>query len=235
MNIRGKVALVTGANRGLGQAFVQALLAAGAAKVYAAARHPGSIAIPGAEAIALDITDAQSVAAAARYCQDVDLLINNAGIFQPGSLLAAEATRALRAQLDTNLFGTLAVTQAFVPVLRKRGGGAVVNILSVLSWIAIEGSGAYSASKAAEWAVTNSLRNELRGDNIQVIGVHPAYIDTDMTAGVTAAKTRPEDVVSEVLNAVEQGLNEVLVDDTGRAVKQSLSSATAAAYLNTAR
>ncbi|WP_343548815.1 SDR family oxidoreductase [Ralstonia sp.] len=230
MDIKGKTILVTGANRGLGRQFTQALLAAGAAKVYAGARDPQSVTQPGVEAVRLDVTDAESITAAAAALTDVDVVINNAGIMQPASLLASGDIGAIHKIFDVNVWGLLAVTQAFAPVLKRNGGGVVVNVLSVLSWVALPGSGAYSASKAAAWALTNGLRHELRSQGTRVVGVHPAYIDTDMTAGVTAPKSTPEQVVAEVLRALADGRDEVLVDDVGRHVKQSLSSA-APAYL----
>jgi len=234
MEIQGKVAFVTGANRGLGREFVKALLAGGAAKVYAAARDVTRIDIPGAQAIALDVTSADSIAAAVAQCGDVDLLINNAGIMSLGSLLDSNSADSLRHHMETNLFGPLALSQAFAPILKAQGGGAIINILSVLSWIAIQGSGPYSISKAAAWSLTNGLRNELRSKQTQVVGVHPAYIDTDMASASKAPKTKPEDVVRSVLEGLAQGLEEILVDDTGRSVKKTLSTPEAY-YLMTSR
>lgn len=228
MEIKGRTILVTGANRGLGRQFTQALLAAGAAKVYAGARDPQSVTQPGVQAVRLDVTDAESIAAAAAVLTDVDVVVNNAGIMQPASLLASSDIGAIHKIFDVNVWGLLAVTQAFAPVLKRNGGGVVVNVLSVLSWVALPSSGAYSASKAAAWALTNGLRHELRSQGTRVVGVHPAYIDTDMTAGVAAPKSTPEQVVAEVLRALADGRDEVLVDDVGRHVKQSLSSATPA-------
>lgn len=228
MEIKGRTILVTGANRGLGRQFTQALLAAGAAKVYAGARDPQSVTQPGVQAVRLDVTDAESIAAAAAVLTDVDVVVNNAGIMQPASLLASSDIGAIHKIFDVNVWGLLAVTQAFAPVLKRNGGGVVVNVLSVLSWVALPSSGAYSVSKAAAWALTNGLRHELRSQGTRVVGVHPAYIDTDMTAGVAAPKSTPEQVVAEVLRALADGRDEVLVDDVGRHVKQSLSSATPA-------
>ncbi|MFP4593726.1 SDR family oxidoreductase [uncultured Ralstonia sp.] len=230
MDIRGKTILVTGANRGLGRQFTQALLAAGAAKVYAGARDPKTVTQPGVHPVRLDVTDAESIAAAAAQLTDVEVVINNAGIAQRVSLLAPENTEAVKGIFDVNVWGLLAVTQAFAPVLKRNGGGTVVNVLSVLSWLAMPTSGAYSASKAAAWGLTNGLRHELRGQGTRVVGVHPAFIDTDMTAGINAPKSSPEHVVGEVLRALAEDREEVLVDDVGRNVKQSLSS-DAPAYL----
>lgn len=233
MKIQGSTALVTGANRGLGLAFAQALLAGGAAKVYAAARDPSTITLPGARPLRLDITRPADIEAAARACPDVTLLINNAGVLQPSGFLAANAESAVRASLETNFFGTLALSRAFAPVLKANGGGALVNMLSVLSWLVLPQIGAYSASKAAAWALTNGLRNELRAQGTQVVGVHAAYIDTDMAKNVNAPKTKPGVVVQQVLAAVEAGREEVLADEVTRGVKQGLS-AEAASYLRAA-
>ncbi|KND55355.1 Short-chain dehydrogenase/reductase SDR [Candidatus Burkholderia verschuerenii] len=226
MQIKDKVVLVTGANRGLGKQFVKSLLQAGAAKVYAAARDPGSIDIPGAQAIRLDVTNAEDIAAAAAACGDVQIVINNAGAVTHGLLTDAASTPSVRDLLEINTFGPLAITQAFAPILKRNGGGAVVNILSVLSWLALPGSGAYHVSKAAAWAATNALRAELREQGTLVVAVHPGYIDTDMTAKIDAPKISPLDVVNQVLAAVETNQEEVLVDETGRAVKRSLSTDT---------
>lgn len=231
MDIRGKVVLVTGANRGLGKAFVTALLQAGAAKVYAAARDLNNLDIPGSHPVQLDITDDASVRQAAVQCADIDVLINNAGYMKYGSLLADDSVESLREHLEINTIGTLQMARAFAPVLAKQGGGALINILSVLSWANINESGPYSASKSAQWALTNGLRNELLEQKTLVIGVHPGYIDTDMASGVEAAKTSPQDVVHKTLNALKDEVKEVLIDDAGHWVKSTLSAADAA-YLS---
>ncbi|QSN63352.1 SDR family oxidoreductase [Caballeronia sp. M1242] len=225
MQIKGKVVLVTGANRGLGKQFAKSLLQAGAAKVYAAARDPGSVDIEGVEAIRLDVTKPADIAEAAAKYTDVQIVINNAGALARGALVDPASTQGMRDLFEVNVIGPLAVTQAFAPTLKKNGGGAVINVLSVLSWVALPDAGAYSASKSAAWAVTNALRGELRGQGTLVVGVHPGYIDTDMVAEVDAPKTSPASVVEQVLAAVERDEEEVLVDDTGRGVKQSLSTA----------
>jgi NAD(P)-dependent dehydrogenase (short-subunit alcohol dehydrogenase family) len=224
MKIQNRVALVTGANRGLGLAFTRGLLAAGASKVYAAARDPSTIRLPGVHAIALDVTRDDSVAAAVAAAGDVDLLINNAGVSRRSSLLAGDAIDKLEAELETNLFGVLRTSRAFAPVLARNGGGAIVNMLSVLSWVAIPTSSTYSTSKSAAWGLTNALRHELRGQGTQVVGVHVGYIDTDMTSGITAPKLSPEEVVRAVLGGVEAGQDEVLVDELSQQVKQGLAA-----------
>jgi NAD(P)-dependent dehydrogenase (short-subunit alcohol dehydrogenase family) len=219
MNIQGSIALVTGANRGLGLAYARALLAAGARKVYAGARDPSSVTLPGVIPVKLDVTRPEDIAAAAAQCGDVNLVINNAGIIAPDPLLAADGTDSLRRVMETNLYGILGVSQAFAPVLRANGGGALVNMLSALSWASLPGTGAYSVSKAAAWALTNGLRNELREQGTLVVGVHAGYIDTDMVKDVDAPKTSPEAIAQATLEAIVAGAPEVLADETARQVK----------------
>lgn len=225
MKIKGSTVVVTGANRGLGRAFTEALLAAGAAKVLAGARDPATVDVPGAIPVRLDVTDPDSIAAVAREHGDVDLVINNAGISEKlGGLLDPTGRGSLDRQLATNLFGVLNVSQGFAASVRAKHG-AIVNVLSALSWISLPDSSSYSVTKAAAWALTNGLRNELRADGVQVLGVHVGYIDTDMVRQVTAAKTAPRDVVAAVLKALENGDEEVLVDDTARQVKAGFGAA----------
>jgi NAD(P)-dependent dehydrogenase (short-subunit alcohol dehydrogenase family) len=219
VKIKGSTALVTGANRGLGLAYARALLAAGAAKVYAAARDPASVKEPGLVPVRLDVTNAAEVEAAATACSDVDIVINNAGIIGDDDLLSSGGNAQLRRTLETNLFGVLSVSNAFAPVLKKNGGGALVNMLSALSWASLPGTGAYSVSKAAAWALTNGLRNELREQGTLVVAVHAGYIDTDMVANVTAPKSKPEDIAQRVIEALLADQPEVLADETSRQVK----------------
>ena len=228
MNLQNSVVFITGANRGLGLAFAQAALAAGARKVYAAARDPSTVTLPGVVPVKLDVTDPAQIAAAVAACPDVTLLVNNSGISRGSSFLGTDAMAAARAEFETNFFGPWAVAQAFAPVLQANGGGAVLNVLSVLSWLTIPGVATYSASKAAAWSLSNGLRNELRAQGTQVTSLHVAYMDTDMTRGLDAPKAAPLDVARLALQGVEAGLAEVLADDTTRHVKQSLSSATPA-------
>jgi len=224
MNIQNSVALVTGANRGLGLAFARELLARGARKVYAAAREPSSITLPGVVPVRLDVTRSEQIEALARDAPDVTLLINNAGIIRAGSLLEADALAAARAELETNYLGPLATSRAFAPILAHNGGGAIINVLSVLSWVALPTTATYSASKAAAWALTNGLRNELRPQGTQVLGLHVGYIDTDMVRAINAAKSTPEDVVQKTLDALEAGREEILADEVSNAVKRGLSA-----------
>ncbi len=228
MQLKNAVVFVTGANRGLGRAFAEAALAAGAAKVYAAARDPAAIDLAGVVPVRLDVTDPAQVAAAAAQCGDVTLLINNAGVSQGAGVLAADAIATARHHFETNVFGVWALTQAFAPVLQANGGGAVLNVLSVLSWLTLPGLAPYSASKAAAWALSNGLRAELKAQGTQVTSLHVGYMDTDMTRGLDAPKSAPADVARLALQSVESGAFEVLADDVSRQVKQSLASATPA-------
>jgi NAD(P)-dependent dehydrogenase (short-subunit alcohol dehydrogenase family) len=223
MKIRDSVAFVTGANRGLGLAFAQELLAAGARKVYAAARHPDSITLDGVVPVRLDVTDPESVAAAARAGSDVNLLINNAGIAYWTGFLESDSVERARSEMETNYFGMLALSRSFAPLLKKNGGGALVNVLSMLSWVALPSAGTYSASKSAAWALTNWLRTALRAQGTQVLGVHAGLIDTDMTSAFDRPKSKPADVVRQIFAALEAGRDEVLVDDLTRQIKAGLS------------
>jgi NAD(P)-dependent dehydrogenase (short-subunit alcohol dehydrogenase family) len=230
MKIQGSTVLITGANRGLGLAFAKAFLAAGAKKVYAGARDPATVTLPGVVPVKLDVTNPQDAAAAAAFAADVDIVVNNAGINGLPSVLDAEADSNLRRIMETNVYGILHVSQAFAPVLKKNGGGALVNMLSALSWLSLPTTGAYSVSKAAAWALTNSQRGELREQGTQVLGIHAGYIDTDMVAHVDAPKTSPTDIAQRTLEALERGESEVLADDTSKQVKAGFN-ATPAAYL----
>jgi NAD(P)-dependent dehydrogenase (short-subunit alcohol dehydrogenase family) len=229
MDIQDQVALVTGANRGIGRTFVEELLARGARKVYATARRPEAIDIPGVEVVRLDLTDPASVTAAAEVAQDVMLVVNNAGISTGAGLLTGDMTE-IRREMDTHYFGTLGVIRAFAPVLAANGGGGFVNILSALSWFAAPGSGGYAAAKAAEWNMTNALRLELAGQGTLVQGVHLGAADTDIMAGYDGPKIDPRDVARAALDGVAAGEIEVVVDDWSRMVKDSLSADPKAFY-----
>jgi NAD(P)-dependent dehydrogenase (short-subunit alcohol dehydrogenase family) len=231
MNISGSVALVTGANRGLGRVLAGQLLDRGAKTVYAAARDPRSIADDRLVPVALDVTDPESTRRAAEAAGDVTLLVNNAGRAGAGSLLTADLD-AVRAEMETNYLGPLRVIRAFAPVLARNGGGAVVDVLSVTSWLAVPSSGSYAASKAAAWSLTNSVRAELRGQGTLVIGAHMGYMDTDMTAHLDVDKIAPAEVASQILDAVAAGAEEVLADDVTREVKQLLSGPPAGLVLS---
>jgi NAD(P)-dependent dehydrogenase (short-subunit alcohol dehydrogenase family) len=226
--VAGSTALVTGASRGLGSAFVAALLERGATRVYAAARNPDDVRARFGDdarvvALQLDVTDARSVRAAATVATDVDLLVNNAGIGDGGSVFGPDGIDTLRRQLETNTLGPLLVTRDFAPTLEANGGGTVVNVLSVLSWVTMAPTSAYSASKAAAWSLTNATRGELAAQGTRVVGVHVGYLDTDMAAHVDGPKTDPAALAAQVLDAVEAGADEVLGDDLSRGVKSGLS------------
>src|SRR6476661_1220672 len=228
----GAVVLITGANGGLGREFVRQALHRGSRKVYASARNPQAWDDPRVTALPLDVTDQDSVDAAAAAAGDVTVLINNAGTTGPGMLLDADLDD-VRNLFETNVFGPLAVAQAFAPVLAGNGGGALVDIHSALSWLAR--GGAYSASKAALWSLTNSLRLELSAQGTQVVGVHLGYTDTPMIAGLDVHKEDPADIVREVFNGLETGAHEVLADDTSRFVKDQLSQPLTVMYPELAR
>lgn len=222
MDIKGSVALVTGANRGLGAAFVRGLLEAGASKVYAAARKPFESNVPAVVPIELDVTDPAQVAARAAELGDVNLVINNAGVATSADILGPTAADAFSTDFATNVLGPLAVASAFAPSVVASRNGAIVNVLSVMSWVTLPGSGSYAASKAAAWSLTDGLRLALRPQGVLVVGVHAGYLDTDMAAHITTPKTAPEDVVRQVLEALAAGREEVLVDDLTRYVKAGL-------------
>jgi NAD(P)-dependent dehydrogenase (short-subunit alcohol dehydrogenase family) len=229
MEIKGKVGFVTGANRGLGRAFAQALLDAGAAKVYAAARDPSAVSQAGVTAIRLDVTDPASAVAAAAVASDAHIVVNNAGITEHKPLLSEDGEAALRRIMETNLYGILSVSRSFAPVLRANGGGALVNMLSALSWLSPPSS-PYSVTKAAAWALTNGLRNELRDQGTLVMAVHAGYIDTGMTASIDVPKARPEDIAARFIEGLLAGSEEVLTDDASKRAKLGLN-ATPAFYL----
>jgi NAD(P)-dependent dehydrogenase (short-subunit alcohol dehydrogenase family) len=235
MKIENSVALVTGANRGFGLALTQALVARGAAKVYAAARDPGSVTLPGVVPLRLDVTDPAQVAAAAREAGDVTLVINNAGIASTTALLAPEASAAIRREIETNALGTLEVARAFAPILARRGGGGLVDILSVVSWVSSPLLATYAVSKSAAWSITNGLRNELRAQGTYVAGVHVGFVDTDLTRGIDASKQDATHVAAVILDGVAAGLEEIIVDDFSHQVKLSLSTPKAAYLLPRSR
>jgi len=229
MQIEGAAALVTGANRGLGAAIAQALVDAGV-KVYGGARDTTTITNPDVIPVLLDVTSLDDIAGAARTCGDVSIVVNNAGILRQASSLAAGSIDAARAEMETNFFGAMQMAQAFAPVLRENGGGALVNVLSVLSFISMPQGATYSASKSAAWSLTNALRIELRQQGTLVVAVHAGFIDTDMAAGVAGDKVSPESVAAQIVAAVENGEEEVLADPTSRAVKASLADDITALY-----
>jgi len=231
MQVSGSIALVTGANRGIGKRFVEELLERGAAKVYATSRRPEAIDFddPRVVTLRLDLLDEQSMTDAAAAASDVTLLVNNAGISTGTNLIGSDLA-SVRLELDTHFFGTLGVIRAFAPVLAANGGGAIVNIHSALSWFSYNGANAYSVAKAAEWAMTNGIRLELAAQGTLVQGVHLGAADTDIMANYTGPKIDPRSVPVAALDGVEAGAIEILVDDWSRHVKQSLAADPAEFY-----
>jgi NAD(P)-dependent dehydrogenase (short-subunit alcohol dehydrogenase family) len=225
MKIENAVVLVTGANRGIGQAFVRALLARGARKVYAGARDPATVTQAGVQALRLDVNRPEDVAAAAALASDVTLVINNAGIAQPGGFLAPDSEDVARRIFETNFFAMLRMSKAFAPILKANGGGALLNVLSVASWVNGGELAAYSASKSAAWSLTNALRNELAVQKTQVLALHMAYVDTDLTRGFDVPKSSPEQIVERALDGLESGLHEVLADELTVQVKHGMTTA----------
>jgi NAD(P)-dependent dehydrogenase (short-subunit alcohol dehydrogenase family) len=219
---RGVSSPVTGAGRGLGRVFTERLIERGASIVYGGARDPSTITVPSVVPVPLDITDPYQVNAAAKRCVEVDIVINNAGVMRQSPLLAAPDIDHARDEMQTNYFGTLSMCRAFAPVLAANGGGALVNVLSVVAWFASPSNGSYCASKSAEWALTNDARIELRRQGTLVIGVFASFIDTDMAAGVDLAKISPRSVVDQTLDGIAAGAEEILTDDRTRAIKAAL-------------
>jgi NAD(P)-dependent dehydrogenase (short-subunit alcohol dehydrogenase family) len=228
MNIDRSIALVTGANRGLGASFTDALFERGAAKVYAAVRQPETITDPRVVPIRVDITDPDSIADAARQAGDVTLVINNAGVSTRTPILGDPA--GLRQELEVNYLGPIAVARSFAPVLADNGGGALVNVLSVLSWVTLPATAGYSAAKSALWSATNALRLTLAEQHTLVVAVHVGYMDTDMAAAVTGPKANPRTVAEATLEAVQAGEPEVLADDLSRQVRAALSGPLSGLY-----
>lgn len=223
MKIENAVVLVTGANRGLGLAFARELLARGARKVYAGARDPATVTQAGVEPLRLDVNKPDEVAAAAALASDVTLVINNAGIAQAGGFLAPDSEEVARRLLETNFFAVLRMSKAFAPVLAANGGGALLNVLSVASWVNGGELAAYSASKSAAWSLTNALRSELAPQKTQVLGLHMAYVDTDMTSSFDVPKSSPEDIVRRALDGLEAGQDEVLADEITQQVRRGMA------------
>ncbi|MGW0504383.1 SDR family oxidoreductase [Micromonospora sp. NPDC003241] len=231
MNIADQIALVTGSNRGIGRQFVLELLDRGASKVYATARRPEILDFDDSRVVPLrlDLLDHESVVAAAATARDVTLLVNNAGIATGAPLVTGELTE-VRREMDTHFWGTLDVIREFAPVLAANGGGAIVNVLSALSWFAGPGTGSYAAAKAAEWNMTNGVRLELAAQGTLVQGVLLGAADTDITADYDGPKIDPRDVPRRALDGLAAGSIEVIVDDWTAMVKASLAGDPAPFY-----
>jgi NAD(P)-dependent dehydrogenase (short-subunit alcohol dehydrogenase family) len=228
MDIQNSVAVVTCANRGLGRNFAAELVKRGA-KVYAGARNPDSIDLPDVVPLRIDITDPKSVEAAAATASDATLLINNAGIDTHTDLLDGDLDK-IRLEMETHFFGTLQTTRAFVPVIEANGGGAVLNVLSVLSWVHIAPHEAYSTAKAASWAMTNALRVQLEPKGIRTTALHVGYMDTDLVADIDSPKGDPAVVAALALDGVQAGAYEVLADELSKNVRAGLAADVTALY-----
>jgi len=230
MQIKGQVALVTGANRGIGRAFVEGLMAAGATTVYATARNPERLTdlverYPGkVVALKLDITNAADIAAAAERCRDVSLLVNNAGINQQAGLIRAGDLAHARAEIETNYLGPLAMCRAFAPILKANGGGAIVNMLSVLARVNLPMYGSLSASKAAALSMTQGVRAELAAQGTLVVGVLPGACDTEMEPNFPPPKLPPADAAGAALDAVERGIEDIYPGDMATGMSQGLAA-----------
>jgi len=223
MKLRNSVVFVTGANRGLGLAFAREALARGAAKVYGGMRNPSGFSVPGIVPVKVDVTDPASVRAAAALCGDTTLLVNNAGVGYPGFPLDTSMEELSRRIFETNYYGVIRTTQAFAPVLAGNGGGAIVNVLSNVTWHPLPLLSAYSASKAAAWSFTNTLRLQLKEQHTNVLALHVGFVDTDLIKSLQVPKSDPADVVRQTFDALEAGREEVLADEGTRVVKQRLS------------
>jgi len=228
-SLNGAVVLVTGANGGIGGHFVREALARGAAKVYATARTPRTWEDDRIVPLRLDVTDPASIRAAVEAASDVTILINNAGASPSTPGILTHSEEEIRHNVETNFLGPLFLARAFAPILSARGGDtAIIDIHSALSWYAV--AGIYSATKAALWSATNSLRIELLPTGVQVVGVHVGYVDTAMAVSVTDPKVDPAVLVSTVLDATEAGEYEVLADSTSVQLKAGLSAPLEAVY-----
>lgn len=228
-SLNGAVVLVTGANGGIGTQFVTEALERGAAKVYASARSPRTWDDERVVPLTLDITDPASIRAAVESAPDVTVLINNAGVSVSSPGILSHTDEEIRRNVDTNFTGPLFLTRAFAPILAEKGGNtAIIDIHSALAWYAV--AGIYSATKAALWSVTNSLRLELAPAGVQVVGVHVGYVDTTMAAHATEPKLDPAVLVASVFDATEAGEFEVLADDTSVQLKAGLSAPLEAVY-----
>ncbi|MFF1306882.1 SDR family oxidoreductase [Streptomyces sp. NPDC058307] len=227
-SLNGAVVLITGANGGLGTHFVHEALARGAAKVYATARSPRTWDDERIVPLALDVTAPTSIDAAVAAAPDVTMLINNAGAIPPSASLFDITEADIRANMETNFFGPVFLARAFAPILAAKPESALVDVHSVASWYAF--GGAYSASKAALWSATNSLRIELAPKGVHVTGVHMGYVDTPMAANADGPKLLPAELVTTVYDAVEAGEYEVLADELTVQVKSALSGPVEALY-----
>ncbi|SEE48429.1 Short-chain dehydrogenase [Rhizobiales bacterium GAS191] len=224
MDIAHSTALVTGANRGIGRALVHALLAAGAAKVFAAARSveklDGLLGDRRIVAVPLDVTSERSVSALAERAGDVTLLINNAGVLDFGTVLETPR-EAFERNFGTNFYGVLSMSRSFAPVIERNGGGAIVNILTLVALASMPGLGVYNASKAAAWSLSQSLRAGLASRMVAVHSVFPGAVDTDMLAGVDMPKTSPADVARAIVDGVAKSVEDIFPDPMSASVYEA--------------
>ncbi|MEU5282161.1 SDR family oxidoreductase [Streptomyces asoensis] len=230
MDIRNATALVTGANRGIGRSFVTELQNRGVKKVYAATRRPESVPdTPGVIPLKLDVTDPADIRQAVTEASDTTLLINNAGV-STFARLTDGAEEDIQREMQTNFFGMLGMVRAFAPILGTNGGGGILNVLSIMGWMAYEHSNSYGASKAAAWALTNGVRYELADQGTQVTALAMASVDTDMMAEIEDEKSSPDAIVKAALDGFEAGSLEVLADARTTAWKARLGEDPALLY-----
>lgn len=226
--INGSVVFVTGANRGIGRAFVEELLAAGAKKIYAGARNIDSLTdlvdhgagkvVP----VEIDVTKSKTIETAAATSKDVTILINNAGIAGYQGFISAADGSSARGEMETNFFGTFNMVRSFAPALAANGGGAIANISSIAGYVNFPVLGSYSASKAAVHSLTQGIRAELAKQGTQVVGVYPGPVDTDLAANFPMDKTSPNEVAKTVLNAIEDGVEDVFPDPVSTQMHEAL-------------
>lgn len=224
MTLSNAVVFITGANRGIGLEFAKQALARGARKVYAAARNPDTITLDGVVKVRLDVTDAAQVAAIPALYPDVTVLVNNAGIARFGGFMDEGSEQSAYEHFETNFFGPLRLSKALAPVLAANGGGAILNVLSVVSWLNAPVLAPYGASKSAAWALTNGLRLELAAQNTQVSALHMGFVDTDLTTAIDAPKTKPADIVARAYEGMAAKQPEILADELTQQVKAAFSS-----------
>ncbi len=222
MLIEGSVALVTGSSRGLGRALTSSLIERGARRVYAGTRHLDDGMVQDSVPIRLDVTSKCEIEESVQTCSDVNLIFNNAVEARFSSLLSSEAVPDARAQMETNYFGPLAICQSFAPVLARNGGGAIVNICSIVSFFNAPTMASFCPTKAALWSMTNGLRMELRSQGTLVVAVHSGFIDTDLSAGLEVPKHKPKYMASLILDAVEAEQEQLLADERTKAMKAAL-------------
>lgn len=234
-SLNGAVVLVTGANGGIGTHFVHEALKRGAAKVYATARTPRRWDDERIVPLPHDVTDPASIKATLDVASDVTVLINNAGASPSSSGILSHSDEEIRANVETNFLGPLFLARAFAPILSAKESAAIIDVHSALSWYAV--AGIYSATKAALWSATNSLRLELAPAGVHVVGVHVGYVDTPMAANAAAGSSKldPAVLVTKVFDATEAGEYEVLADDTSVHAKAGLSAPLEIAYPQLAR